>query len=61
MALSVMRMDQDNPMRRHMQDSAQYGLAVAGTIIKAGRAIYDAYDMYVPPKPPRADHHQATP
>lgn len=46
-ALSVMRMEQDSPIRRHMQDSAQYGLAVAGAIIKAGRAIYDAHHIPV--------------
>ena len=48
LALSVMRMEQDSPIRRHMQDSAQYGLAVAGAIIKAGRAIYDAHAASIP-------------
>ena len=44
-ALMVGPINQDSPMRRHMLDSAQYALAVAGTIIKAGRAIYDAHDV----------------
>lgn len=47
LALSVMRMEQDSPIRRHMQDSAQYGLAVAGAIIKAARAIYEAHHIPV--------------
>ena len=44
-ALIVGRINQDSPMRRNMLDSAQYALGVAGTIIKAGRAIYDAHDV----------------
>ena len=46
-ALSIMRMEHDSPTRRHMQDSAQYGLAVAGTVIKAARAIYDTHHIPV--------------
>ena len=33
----------DSPDRQHLQDTAQYALCVAGTIVKAAHAIYEAH------------------
>ena len=43
LATAVAGMPTDNPDRRHLQDTAQYALCVAGTIIKAAQAIYNVH------------------
>ena len=63
MALSIGELDNDSPIRRHMQDTAQYTLAVAGTIVKGAYAIYNAHAVrprYAMTKPGRPTHARRT-
>lgn len=42
-ATAVAGMRKDSPNRQHLQNTAQYALCLAGTIVKAAQAIYNVH------------------